>query len=46
MAACSTMAQHPGQYLSDYFNKEEVMQTWSAEMYGYVVVGHFTSHPT
>ena len=27
MAACSTVAQHPGQRLSDYFNKEEVMQT-------------------
>ena len=25
MAACSTMAQHPGRYLSDYFNKEEVV---------------------
>ena len=22
------------------------MQTWTAEMYGYAVVGHFTSHPT
>ena len=38
------MMQHPGQHLFDYFNKEEVMQTWSAEMYGYAVVGHFTSH--
>ena len=46
MAACSTVAQHPGQYLSDYFTKEAVTQTWSGEMYGYAVVGHFTGHPT
>ena len=46
MAACSTVAQHPGQYVSDYFTKEAVMQTWSGEMYGYALVGHFTGHPT
>ena len=38
MAACSTVAQHHGQYLSDYFTKEAVMQTWSGEMYGYALV--------
>nr|ADB85342.1 hypothetical protein [Phyllostachys edulis] len=37
---------NPGQYLSDYFTKEAVMQTWTGEMYGYAVAGHFTSHPT
>lgn len=46
MAVCSMVTQHSGQYISDYFNKEEVMQTWSTKMYGYGMIGRFIGHLT
>ena len=35
----------PRQYVSQYFMKDQVLNTWNQELYGYSIVDTFTSNP-
>ena len=35
----------PRQYVSKYFMKYQILNTWNHEMYGYDIVDTFTSNP-
>jgi hypothetical protein len=35
----------PRQYVSKYFMKDQILNTWNHELYGYDIVDTFTSNP-